>query len=69
MLPQSPLWSRGRKATALVASLADFYEIESLGRMQLREDRLGELANAKDFGVRCADYFTWWSTTTTSRSS
>lgn len=46
---------------AVAATLADYYEIESFGRMQLREDRLADLVNAKDIGVRCADHFTWWS--------
>jgi hypothetical protein len=46
---------------ALAASLADYYEIESRGRMWLREDRLSDLVNAKDIGVRCADHLTWWS--------
>jgi Sulfatase len=45
----------------LAASAAGFYEIDELGRMRLREDRLRELASSKDIGVRCKDRITYFS--------
>lgn len=46
---------------SLAASTANYYEIDSRGRMRFREDRLEELVNSKDIGIRCPDHITWWS--------
>lgn len=48
---------------SLAASSASFYEIDSDGRMRLREDHLQQLVDGKDIGWRCADHLTWWDAT------
>ncbi len=47
--------------STLAADAAGYYEIDSVGRMHLREDKLRELAGAKDVGIRCPDRITWFS--------
>ncbi|SFC16280.1 Arylsulfatase A [Pseudomonas citronellolis] len=44
----------------VVQQAASFYEIDSQGRMRLREDALPALLVAKDIGLRCADRLTWY---------
>lgn len=44
----------------VVQQAASFYEIDSQGRMRLREDAMPALLAAKDIGLRCADRLTWY---------
>lgn len=46
--------------TAVANSSAAYYEIDLQGRLRLSEDRLPQLINAKDIGVRCHDHLTWY---------
>lgn len=46
--------------TAVASSSAAFYEIDPVGRLRLREDRLPELIRTKDIGLRCQNRLTWW---------
>jgi hypothetical protein len=45
----------------LAAHSAGYYEIDTAGRMRLREDQLRELAATKDVGIRCRDHLTYLS--------
>lgn len=47
--------------TKLAAESASYYEIDPVGRMRLREDRLSTLIANKDVGLRCADRLTFFS--------
>jgi len=45
----------------VASEAAGYYEINSAGRMQLRESALSALVEAKDVGLRCADRLTYYS--------
>jgi hypothetical protein len=45
----------------LAADAADYYEIDTAGRMRLREDQLRHLVDTKDIGLRCKDHITYLS--------
>ncbi|MEL7937356.1 sulfatase-like hydrolase/transferase [Pseudomonas delhiensis] len=46
--------------TSVVQQAASYYEVDSQGRMRLREDSLPVLLAAKDIGLRCLDRITWF---------
>lgn len=52
---------KGFDPAKLAAEAASYYEIDSLGRMHLREDQLLSAVEAKDVGWRCHDRLTWYS--------
>ncbi|MDN6871353.1 sulfatase-like hydrolase/transferase [Pseudomonas citronellolis] len=43
---------------------ASYYEVDSEGRLRLREDRLSELLKTKDIGLRCPNQLTWYEAAT-----
>ncbi len=45
----------------LAANTASYYEIDSAGRMRLREEDLQDLVPTKDVGLRCKDRLTFYS--------
>lgn len=54
---------RSLRETDVAKQAASFYEVDQLGRLRLREDRLPELLATKDIGWRCADRLTWYEPT------
>lgn len=45
----------------LASQSAEFYEIDERGRMRVKENRIEELVNGKDVGVRCEDRIAYYS--------
>lgn len=54
---------RGLDVKEVAREAAGYYEIDSAGRMRLREDRLAALVTSKDVGRRCRDRLTYFSST------